>query len=145
MTADLPFIDEHSVLVQAPARVVWCTLVRNLPTLHGTPLLLLRAWGLQPLRATGILPETGATIPGFVITESVPDCLLRLTGRHRFSRYELVWELTSQPEGTWLAARSFGEFPGPTGFLYRLAVIGSGAHGVLVPWLLRRVRHQAER
>lgn len=145
MTADLPFIDEHSVLVQAPAPVVWRTLLRNLPTLPAAPPLLLRAWGLQPPRASGILPETGATIPGFAITESVPNGLLRLTGRHRFSRYELVWELTTQPEGTRLAARSFGEFPGPAGFLYRLAVIGSGAHGVLVPWLLRRVRHQAER
>ena len=53
---------------------------------------------------------------------------LVLTGRHRFSRYALVFELEPLGEHTVLKALTYAVFPGLHGRVYRLLVIGSRAH-----------------
>jgi hypothetical protein len=64
-----------------------------------------------------------------------------MAGRHRFSRYALVFRLTESANGqTTVAARSYAEFPGPHGRVYRALVIGPGAHVVATNQILRAIR-----
>jgi len=140
---DLPLLDRHEVLVAAPARAVWEALPSALPGPSAVPY----AWavGADPARVSGVVPDEGATVPGFRVAEAVPDRRLHLTGRHRFSRYALTFTLEAVAGGTLLGAVSHAEFPGVLAGLYRLAVVGTGAHGVLVPGMLRSVRRRAQR
>jgi len=139
----LPFVDEHQVLIDASAEDVWEALARQLPgfTAEGA---FLRVLGVEPRQAAGRLIEEGAALPGFAVTEAVPGRLVRLAGRHRFSRYSLVLGMRTRPGGTLLSARTYAEFPGLPGRVYRGLVIGSGAHRVLVARMLRDVRRRAE-
>ncbi|HEV3171956.1 MAG TPA: hypothetical protein VGZ32_16515 [Actinocrinis sp.] len=146
METDLPFIDEHQVVVAAPAAVVWQSLTaRIIKTRLGVSEGFARVVGAQPGEVTGTLLDEGSTMPGFAVTESVPGDHLTLAGHHRFSRYILHFGLTEQPGGTVLCARSNAEFPGLPGWAYRQFVIGSGGHRVMVGRLLRSVAHSAER
>lgn len=141
----LPLVDEHSVVVAAPADVVWNSLTHLVVArnITGTASFA-RLLGARPQRVSGTPLEQGATVPGFAVAESEPGQHVRLAGRHHFSRYTLAFTLTRRPEGTLLAARSHAEFPGVTGFLYRQMVIGSGAHRILVRRMLESVRRHAE-
>jgi hypothetical protein len=142
---DLPFIDEHEMLVSAPALEVWRTLTKRMSRPQqgrGAIAFLLAA---QPRRASGTPLEEGATLPGFKVTESVPGRLLELTGQHRFSRYRLVLTLAEQPDRTLLRARTYARFPGLLGLVYRQLVIGSGGHRLVVIRMLRAVRDHAEK
>ncbi|MBY8871440.1 hypothetical protein K7640_06225 [Micromonospora sp. PLK6-60] len=141
----LPFVDEHSVLVAAPADAVWQALARLVAGFRsdGTAPLA-HLLGAVPVRAAGTPLDEGATVPGFAVAEAVPGRYVRLTGRHRFSRYALLWTLTPQPDGTLLSARSEAAFPGPHGRAYRLLVITSGAHRTMVRRMLRTVRRRAQ-
>ena len=88
--------------------------------------------------------EAGATLPGFQVEQACPPSRLALAGRHRFSRYALVFELEdTSPEGTRVRARSWGVFPGVRGRSFRALVIGTGAHRVVVRRLLRRIEGRA--
>ncbi|MBB5888924.1 SRPBCC family protein [Kutzneria kofuensis] len=136
---DLPFIDEHEVLVAAPPAQVWRALVDHAGSLD-SPQPLALVLGTEPRRASGTPFEPGSTVAGFAVAEAEPGRLLRLTGRHRFSRYELTFTLAAQPGGTVLAARSNAEFPGLHGFVYRSLVIGSGGHRVVVRRLLASIK-----
>lgn len=142
---DLPFIDEHRVLVSAPAPAVWRSLTLQItrPRFAGAEALayLLAA---EPRRASGKPLAEGASLPGFTVAEAVPGRRVRLTGRHRYSRYALILTLAAQTDGTTLSARTYAEFPGLRGGVYRRLVIGSGAHRVFVGRLLRTVRRRAE-
>lgn len=142
---DLPFIDEHQVLVSASAPAVWRSLTMQIarPRLCSAAALayLLAA---EPRRASGRPLAAGATLPGFTVAEAVPGRRVRLTGRHRFSQYALILTLVTQPDGTMLSARTHAEFPGRRGSVYRQLVIGSGIHRALVARLLRAVRRRAE-
>ncbi len=103
--------------------------------------------GLVPAEAScdrdGTL-ETGDTIPGFAVAEARAPERLALSGRHRFSRYALVFEIDpSDDDRCTLRAQTWAEFPGLTGRAYRALVIGSGGHGLAVRSLLRRVARGA--
>lgn len=142
---DLPFIDEHQVLVSAPALAVWRSLTMQLtrPRLtSGEAFAHLLA--AEPRRASGRPLGEGATLPGFKVAEAVPGRRVRLTGHHRFSQYAFILTLVTQPDGTMLSARTDAKFPGLHGCAYRRLVISSGAHRVFVARLLRAVRRQAE-
>ena len=124
------FVDEHHVLVAAPRAVVWRALRRYADSsLLGThPVPLTRLLGTEP-------PS------GFGVAEEVPNEQLRLAGRHRFSRYQLVFELSDDADATTLlSARTFADFLGLHGRVYRALVIGSGAHVLAVRHMLRSVR-----
>ena len=79
---------------------------------------------------------------GFEVVEEVPGRLVRLAGRHRFSRYQLLFELDDVPGGTILRARSYGEFPGLRGRVYRAAVIGTHGHVLATRHLLKQVQRR---
>ena len=141
---DLPFVDEHQVLVSAPADAVWRSLTAQVNRSFGGAGTVAHLLGTQPRRGAGTPLDQGATLPGFRVAEAVPGSFARLTGRHRFSRYALTLTLAARPDGTLLSARTDAAFPGPHGRLYRALVIGSGAHRLFVRRLLDAVRRQAE-
>jgi hypothetical protein len=96
--------------------------------------------GAEPKRASGSALAAGSTVVGFTVAEAEPERLLRLAGRHRYSRYELTFVLTAEPGGTALVARTHAAFPGPLGFAYRSLVIGTGGHRLVVRRMLAGVK-----
>jgi hypothetical protein len=143
LLAKLPFVDEHTALISAPAAAVWHALTEQIPRFVSSESFA-GLLGAEPRRASGTPLSEGTTFPGFTATEVEPEQRLRLTGRHRFSRYALVLDLFPQPVGTILSASTYAEFPGLLGRVYRLLVIDSRAHRMLVQRLLRTVRKRAE-
>jgi hypothetical protein len=132
-TGDLPYVDEHQTRIAASRDVVWLALrdyvTSSLRVRAGNPL----AWLL------GTVPRTG-----FEVSREVPNQQLGLAGRHRFSRYLLVFELTDVTNGeTMLSARTYAAFPGSFGRVYRVLVIGTRAHAVAVQRMLRSIRRSS--
>jgi hypothetical protein len=126
----LPYLDEHETVVLAPPDAVWAALRtyadKSLGFGAGNPLALIL--GTQPRM-------------GFEATHEVPMRELRMAGRHRFSRYALVFELAQDVGGqTTLKARSYAEFPGLHGRMYRALVVGTRAHVVATRHILGSVR-----
>jgi hypothetical protein len=155
--AELPFIDEHSIDVNASRERVWDTLVETvLPRFGG-------GWGRL---GTGRFGRAGArllaapypdpsvtcsgapqTIVGFHVERAERPSLILLAGEHRFAAYTLTLSIAGA-EGdskSRLTAQTRAAFPGGPGRLYRAAVIGTSAHVVVVRRLLHRVRRLAER
>jgi hypothetical protein len=124
----LPHIDDHEVRIDAPVDVVFAVLRRYVGSLGASKGGFV-AWLL------GTDPPSG-----FGVAEEVPDRLVRLAGRHRFSRYQLVFELDAVDGGTVLRARSYAEFPGLHGRAYRAAVIGTRLHVLATRHILRSIR-----
>jgi hypothetical protein len=132
---DLPYIDEHSIVVAAPRAVVWTALCRYADASIGLPAgnPLTRLLGTDPAR-------------GFAVTESRAQQHLGLGGHHRFSRYLLTFDLSDQPDGqTRVSARSYGQFPGVLGWAYRTLVVGSRGHVLAVRHMLQGIRRQSLR
>ena len=130
----LRHIDDHELRIDAPVEVVFRALRGYVDD------SLARADGHPVARLLGTDPPSG-----FAITEEVPDRLVRLTGRHRFARYELVFEVAAAAGGSVLRARSYGVFPGLHGRAYRAAVIGTRGHVVATRHLLWQVRRRVAR
>jgi hypothetical protein len=146
----LPFIDEHIRQVDASPRRVWPALVTTVGGLfRDLPGWLAAAWGLQHHTRMGAWDSTvaiGDTVPGFSVAESEPSRLLTLRGRHRFSEYELRFELEQRPdERTCVRATTSAVFPGVKGTTYRALVIGTRVHRIAVQRMLSSVAHRAER
>jgi len=144
---DLPYVDEHEVVVAAAPGTVWTALLRTLASAFGDPpaQLAARTLGCRPAATAGWdRPGVGSTVTGFRVETAEPPALLVVAGRHRFSRYGIVLRLQEMPEGTRLRAETRAAFPGPHGALYRLAVVGSGGHVLAVRRLLRQVARSAE-
>lgn len=144
----LPYIDEHVRRIDAPAEHVWRALLAVVRSLgSGVPALVTAAWGLEPRERTGDWDSRvspGDTIVGFGVSEASAPRVLTLRGRHRFSRYELRFEITgSDPGGAVLQARTSAVFPGAAGALYRALVIGTHGHRVAVRAMLARVARAA--
>ncbi|MGW5198138.1 hypothetical protein [Streptomyces spiralis] len=143
----LPFVDEYHVAVAADAAEVWRTLTGWAGQQGGGPReAYARLVGARPTAASGPALETGSTLPGMRVVESVPGCRAVLAGRHLYSRYALELGLEPAPggSGTVLRAATYAAFPGPLGFVYRQLVIGSGVHGKLMRRLLAHLRDRAE-
>lgn len=129
-SGELPHIDDHEVRIDAPVDAVFDVLRRyagSLGTTEGHPVA----------RLLGTDPPSG-----LAVAEEEPGRLVRLTGRHRFARYQLLFELDEVDGGTVLRARSYGEFPGLHGRAYRAAVIGTRAHVVVTRHILRSIRRR---
>ncbi len=99
------FVDEHRIRIAAPRDRVWGALRRyvdaSLAKERDNPLI----------RLLGTEPRSG-----FAVSREVPVTQLGLSGRHRFSRYLLVFELgDAGDEKTAVSARTFADFPGVHG------------------------------
>jgi hypothetical protein len=146
--ASLPFIDEHRIDVAADVDDVWSVLLDTLDRtgsrrgVTGYATLV----GSADRRASGPRPlAEGSTIPGFRVAAAAPGAELVLEGSHRFSRYALIFHLDRVGAGrSRLRAESRAAFPGLTGRMYRLLVIGTRGHGVAVRRLLSGVRRESE-
>lgn len=144
VTDDLPFIDERTLVIAAPATDVWRTLTTHLAAWDNRATsAYVGVIGGSPPCGTGSFPQQGSAIPGFAVKDVEHTRRLVLAGRHRFSRYLLTFRLEPQGDRTVIRARSHAEFPGVPGRAYRAAVISSGAHRTLVRRMLRSVRRQA--
>ena len=134
---ELPFIDEHEIFVSAPADQVWASLLGRL---RGISSVSARAYarlvGADPRDTKGTLPDEGAAVPGFAVLQVTPTRRLVLAGRHRFSRYLLTFDLAERSGGTLLRAQTHAVFPGIHGRAYRLLVIDSGIHRIVVRRIL---------
>jgi hypothetical protein len=136
----LPYIDEHRQRVDAPAHVVWATLLIVLRREMGSLVRIAGILGCEPLRGTAEFGgRPGEAVPGFRIAEAEPGRRLVLRGRHRFSSYSLTFVL----DGEGVRAQTRALFPGVLGWLYHAAVITSGGHRVVTRRLLRRVARAA--
>src|ERR1700734_3573261 len=137
----LPYIDEHSIQIAATPERVWDELGPSLPA------DLTRAWGLVPDARQGEwrgAPRLGDTLTGFTVVEADRPKRLALRGKHRFSCYELAFELDAAPAGgCTLRARTSAAFPGLLGGIYRALVIGTRGHRLIVRRLLREVAARA--
>jgi hypothetical protein len=79
------------------------------------------------------------------VTRAVRPEILRLEGRHRFSRYALTFRLREAGNATTVTAESRAEFPGMAGTAYRALVVGTGGHVVAVRRLLARIAAEVTR
>jgi hypothetical protein len=144
----LPYIDQHVRSIDATADQVWGALVATMrPLGRRLPRAVKSAWGLRPDERTGewgSAVAVGDSLVGFeVVDVSVPRSIT-LRGRHRFSRYELRFEITDgERGGVVLHAHSSAVFPGAAGRLYRALVIGTGGHRIAVSAILARVAKRA--
>jgi hypothetical protein len=144
---DLPPVDEHAVRVAADPAVTWTALLAVLAGTFGGPAarVVAGALGCEPASTTGWAhPGVGSTVPGFRITRADPPELLVVAGRHRFSRYGIVFHLERADDGCLLRAESRAAFPGLHGALYRTAVIGTRGHVLATTRMLRSVARTAE-
>jgi hypothetical protein len=122
----LPYIDEHVTTVAADSAATWAALVRM--------------WCRDP--------DDPSTVrsPFFRLDEAEPLVRLALNGEHPFAVYRLVFELSNQgPHRTELAARTWADFPGLHGKVYRALVISTGGHRIAVRRMLRRIAGEAIR
>lgn len=127
---DLPYVDEHRTTIAASRDRVWTALRRYVDS-------SLRIGERHPLAwLLATEPRTGFEVRG-----EVPNQQLSLTGRHRFARYALVFDLADVADGeTLLSARTYADFRGPHGRVYRALVIGTRAHVVATQHVLRSIR-----
>jgi len=132
-TTDLPFVDEHRIRISAPRDHVWRVLRHYVDSSLGVAKRSPVAWllGTQP-RA------------GFEVEREIPGEQVDMAGRHRFSHYRLVFELVDAADNeTQLSARTYAEFPGLRGRVYRALVIGTRLHVLATNQILRSVRRAA--
>jgi hypothetical protein len=134
VTAALPFVDEHTLAVDAPAAVVWRA-VEEVMTAPAGPAA--RRYG----RLVGVRGGRAFEVAG-----SEPPRRLLLVGEHRFARYSLGFTIDDRgPRRSILRAQTRAAFPGGAGRLYRGLVVGTRAHVLVVRRLLARVARRAER
>jgi len=78
------------------------------------------------------------------VAERESERRLALAGRHRFSRYRLIFELDDgAPGATVLRASTYAIFPGVHGWLYRAMVIGTRLHVLATRGILHAVRRRS--
>jgi len=131
----LPLLDKHSATVHASQSVAWRAVRRY-------------ACGLAQADHVVLGPILG-TEPrsGFELAEEVEGERLALTGRHRFARYRLVFELNAEPSNATtltLSVLSFAAFPGARGRLYRGLLMGTRGHVLAVRHMLRTIQRQVD-
>ncbi len=118
----LPYIDEHAISVAANRADTWQAV----------------------LRVTCRDSRNPRPPVGFTVDSATEPDRFALKGRHPFSVYKLVFEMSDGGPGhTRLRAVTWADFPGVKGRVYRALVIGSGGHRVVVRRMLRRIAASA--
>jgi hypothetical protein len=146
-TSQLPYLDEHTTAIAADVEQVWPALIETLDRAFSRPFATgyARAVRCADHTASGPRPlAEGSTIPGFRVTSATGSELI-LEGRHRFSIYALIFRLEPTAAGeSRLRAESRAAFPGLTGRIYRLLVVGTGGHVVGVKRMLATIASRSE-
>lgn len=151
-----PFIDVHSLAVDAARERAWDAVAQVMRGWTGgtLPQRRARAAALVARLLLGCVdaepPPPGPGLPraiiGFHVARAEPPSLIALEGEHRFSRYALTFRIEQADESRCVVqAETRAAFPGLSGRLYRTAIIGSGAHVIVVRRLLSSIKHSAER
>jgi hypothetical protein len=134
---ELPFIDEHSREVAAPAGATWAALNHVVRRSFSGRAKSAVAW---------VLGATRTELVGFRVAASHSPQILELRGRHRFSAYELNFRVEPKDGGKSLVrAETRATFPGLAGRAYKAAVIGTRGHVVAVNSILAAIAARAER
>lgn len=143
----LPYLDMHEVAASASAEEVWAALPEALREAFDRPrarrfarILECRDQG----GAEGFDASPQETLAGFRVASADPPWRLALEGRHRFSRYQLTFEIEPAGAVSRVRAVTHAEFPGLRGALYRAAVIGSGGHRIITRRILTSIARRAE-
>lgn len=148
VTEELPYVDEHAVVVSAGVDDVWHALLDALDGSFSRPgsACYARVVGCADTTASGPRPLTeGSTVPGFRVAVANQGRELVLVGSHHFSTYQLTFRLELLGPGrSELRAESRAGFPGLAGGAYRVVVISSGIHGRAVQSMLRAIGRAAE-
>jgi len=135
---ELPYIDTQTVTVRVPAAVVFETIERLVPRIARGRFASAYA---RLVGAADLGVDHGPV--GFHVVHSAAPSVLVLRGEHRFSVYELAFRIEGYEQSV-LSADTNAAFPGPLGRAYRTAVIGSGAHRIVVWRLLSEIKRRAE-
>ena len=110
----MPPSDEHSVVLEADPRATWDALARVVEGSFssGAGPGAARLLGCADTEAAGPRPlSTGSAFPGFHVAEAESPKRLSLLGSHRFSAYELIFELEDLGQGrTGLLASTRADF-----------------------------------
>jgi hypothetical protein len=147
--ADLPYVDEHSIVIEATADAAWNAVLRVVEGSFnsGASSAGARLLGCADTAASGARPlTTGSILPGFHVETAQPPRELGLAGGHRFSDYALIFRLDDQGDGgTVLRAETRAAFPGLKGRAYRAMVIGTRMHVLVTRRILTATKRSAER
>jgi hypothetical protein len=143
--AELPFVDEHAVEVDAAPERAWDAVIA-VSRSHfggGGARAFARLVGCDETDVEGAPGEKGSSVVGFRVETAQPPHELGLAGRHRFSEYRLTFLIDSLADDrSRVRVRTEARFPGPHGSAYRLLVIGTRAHVLVVRRLLDAVRQR---
>ncbi len=144
----LPYVDEHSVTIEAGGEKTWGALLRVVEGSFGSGATgrFAGLLGCADTVASGPRPlATGSTVPGFHVEAAEAPRELTLAGSHRFSNYALIFRLEERDGGTVLRAETRAEFPGLKGRAYRTLVIGTRTHVLFTRRMLNATARLAER
>jgi hypothetical protein len=145
---ELPRVDEHVIEIAAGVARVWSALIERVDrTFSRTGVTsYARVVGCESDRDAGPRPlAEGSALPGFRVLSANAPYELVLGGRHRFSSYALIFrvgELSS--DRARLEAETRATVPGVPGAVYRVLVIKTGGHRLVVRRLLSAVARAAE-
>jgi hypothetical protein len=149
IAATLPYVDEHSVEIEAAPAAAWDALLRVVEGsfASGGSSLGARLLGCADVEASGPRPlAIGSTLPGFHVEVAEPAHELAISGSHRFSDYALIFRLDELGERrTALRAETRATFPGLKGSAYRAMVIGTRIHVLVTRRILGAAKQRAER
>jgi hypothetical protein len=146
MVAPLPRIDEHWIEITASPERVWAALEAVVTRAMGGGAwqrLYARIVGARDTEQTGHGLTVDATLVGFRVVGAAPPRDLRLEGAHRFARYAVRFWVEPAGSGARVGAITDADFPGLLGRGYRMLVIGSGGHALVVRSLLRAIKKRA--
>lgn len=145
----LPYVDEHSIEVEASADATWESVLRVAEGSTGSTggSRGARLLGCADVEALGPRPlAVGSAFPGFHVETAERPRELALAGSHRFSDYLLTFRIDDLGEGrSRLRAETRAEFPGPRGRVYRALVIGTRGHVLVVRRMVGAAKRRAER
>jgi hypothetical protein len=147
--ADLPHVDEHSIVIEATADAAWEALLRVVEGSFASSASATgaRLLGCSDTSASGPRPlASGSVLPGFHVEAAQRPQELALAGGHRFSDYALIFRLDEQAsDRTVLRAETRATFPGFKGGAYRAMVIGTRIHVLVTRRILSAAKRSAER